>query len=153
MEDLEKIENSLIRLQKELNAQLSVVSTDSKEFHSSLIELIAKYPNHKDVIQFTVGINDRIETSQSIFSDIIVDAINEMIEVKHEMIRKMIALHKPTKEGFFVRTKNKMTTKDFMTKVFYIVTALAVIALVSGAIFAPESTISVFDSAYGKDDK
>ena len=115
MQDLENIESSLINLQKDLNNQLSAMSNDSGEFHNILIELISKYPNHKDIIQFTVGINDRIETNQSIFSDIVISTINEMIEVKHEMLRKMIAVKakEEVEECVLSKTKNKLTSKDF----------------------------------------
>lgn len=90
MRDLHEIESSLDKLHSDFNKQLGELGNDSKDFHSSLIELTAKYPEHKELLQFIVLINDRIETKNSIFSDIVVDSFNDLIETKKLLIKKLI---------------------------------------------------------------
>ena len=90
MKDLKKIEASLELLHSDFNKQLAALSRDSKEFHTALIELSFKYPDHKELLQFIVFINDKLETNHTIFSDIVTESFNELVRVKKEMVTKII---------------------------------------------------------------
>ena len=152
IQDLEKIEISLIKLKRDFNIQLSALSSDSKEFHNSIIELSYKYPNHKELLQFIVHVNDKLEAHQSLFSDIVADTFNDMLEVKADMVGKMIQIQKKAikdkekSDSFFKRVKSNIINAHLKTIIGYIVAAVIVIALVIGAITNPKGTVEVFDS-------
>lgn len=144
MKDLREIESSLERLQLDFNKQLEALGSDSKEFHNSLIELSSKYPDHKELLQFIVFINDKIETKQSIFSDIIVESFNELVRTKKLLVKKMIAdnnipqLGPVIKEPFYAKWKIT-NIKD----VKLILVSVAIIFITAGVVFTPETFISV----------
>ena len=152
MEELKKIEASLIKLQEEFNIQISAMTNDSKIFHNSIIELSAKYPNHKELLQFIVQINDKLETNQSIFSDIVIDSFNDMINVKHVMLKKMILTQeKMAKENlknspFIDKIKKIEFSKNMKFITISTIIMLSLGFLTIGIIVAPEHTILIIES-------
>jgi uncharacterized coiled-coil DUF342 family protein len=58
MHKLTEIENSLIKLHDDFNKQIQALGNNPQEFHKVLIELSTKYPDHKELLQFIVFIND-----------------------------------------------------------------------------------------------
>lgn len=99
MDNLKHIEHSLEKLQKEFNKQMEALHSDIniKEFHNSLIQLSSKYPEHKELLQFVVFINDKLENNQYLLNEIIVEAFNDLIETKKSMVRELMEERKNKK--------------------------------------------------------
>ena len=155
LKNLMKIEASLEKLQNDFNSQLSVLQSDTKEFHNSIIDLSAKYPEHKELLQFIVFINDKLETNQKLFEEIITDSFNCLIENKRSLIAEVI-LNKEENclkvgdckkdRGFFGKVKDyTIGLKDAKL----LTTSLAVIAVVAGALIAPDILMNVIGAIAG----
>lgn len=89
-ENLKEIEETLNLLSKDLDSQLSASSLDTEKFHEQLINLISKYPDNKEIIQFIVFINDRIVTNQEISKDIMYETIKSLIHQKQILIKELL---------------------------------------------------------------
>jgi len=142
MKELKKIEESLDNLHKEFNSQIQELSKDTVEFHNAVIELSSKYPEHKDLLQFIVHINDRLETNQSIFSDIIIDSFNELVKSKKVLVRKLLDdVDEAPEEKSLFKTMISVATnmRDIKVVTFYI----AVIIAIGGAVFAPDVSLEI----------
>lgn len=147
LKQLKKIETSLYDLHKEFNSQLEILGKDAKGFHNVLIDLTAKYPDHRELIQFIVFINDKLETNQTLFSDIVADSFNEMIRVKKDLVTKLIdddeefhSNNNKHEETLLNSVISKVKTfKDI--KILSI--AIAAIVIVLGSIYAPSAIIVV----------
>ena len=90
MDRLHEIEQTLDSLHKEFNEQVVALSADRREFHDSLIELTSKYPEHKELIQFIVLVNDKLETNQHTFGEIVVESFNDLIKTKKTLVKEII---------------------------------------------------------------
>jgi len=90
IKDLERLDLELREIKNNLNNQLNASSTSIKEFHQNLIQLSSKYPEQKEILEFIVFINDRIETNRTDTKEIIVDSLNQLISIKSQIVRKMI---------------------------------------------------------------
>lgn len=95
IEELEKLDVQLIELKKNFNNQLNAIEDDLKEFHKQVITLSSKYPDHKELLEFIVFINDRIEMKQSNLKEVISEALNEILKIKQELIKQNIRARKP----------------------------------------------------------
>ena len=151
MNKLKRIDKSLEKLKDDLNRQIQAVGSDNKGFHDSLIDLSAKYPEHKDLLQFIVFVNDKLETNQNIYSEIIIDSLNELIDKKRELIFELDHTESPNKnsneeKGWF---KALLSRLDTLKDIKIISWAIAIIVLVIGSIFAPEVLLSVLKSIAG----
>lgn len=142
MKDLKEIESSLDQLYSDFNHQLEALGSDSKEFHKSLIELSSKYPDHKELLQFIVFINDKIETKQSMFSDIVVDSFNELVRTKKFLVRKMIeqqkihdAINAPKKPWW------KSFKFDYLKEIKGILFLIVVMVIISLVVFLPNDRV------------
>jgi len=143
MKELKKIDQSLLKLQQDFNTQLEALGSDTKEFHNALIELSTKYPDHKELLQFIVFINDKLEINQNIFQEIVCDSLNQLIRLKKDLVCDIIEIHgngpKETKtlwdnvKGFVGSFKNAKI----------ILTALAVISLAAAVIIAPAMFLKI----------
>ena len=80
--ELKRIDNSLEKLQDDFNKQLDAIEDDTHSFHRAMIELSAKNPEHKEIVQFIVLVNDKLETKHKNHSEVMVDSLNEMINVR-----------------------------------------------------------------------
>jgi len=89
MKDLHRITETLDKLKEEFNSQLSAIDDDTKNFHNAMIDLSAKYPDHKELLQFIVFVNDKLETNQNIFSEVIVESFNDLIDTKKDLIYQL----------------------------------------------------------------
>ena len=119
MKKLECIEKSIDKLIEEFNRQV-VSMDDNKEFHNTIINLSSKYPEHKELLEFIVMVNDKIETRQSIFSDMIIDSFNELMRIKKEVLIKMIEKERIENEKkVFAKLKN-LKASDYKTILFFI---------------------------------
>ena len=90
-EYLNEIDKSLEKLKTDFNAQLTAISDDKHSFHNNMIDLTAKYPEHKELIQFTVLVNDKLETKQENYSELVSSSFNELILVKKNLIKAIQA--------------------------------------------------------------
>lgn len=142
MKELQKIHDSLIKLQEDFNIQLRALTNDSTSFHNSLIDLSIKYPEFRELLQFIVLINDKVKTDQNLFIDIMSESFNEILKSKQQLIDNMIA--KEAKEtamnkiSFIDNISNIFSSPKDMKIAFLLITITAV-AL--AAIFAPEATL------------
>jgi len=146
MKELIKIDQSLQKLQNDFNSQLEVLGSDTKEFHNALIELSSKYPDHKELLQFIVFINDKLEINQNLFGEIVSDSFNEMIRLKKELICDIMAKHEPLKDTQKDEGTLWSKTKGFIgsfKNAKIILTAMAVIALAAAVIIAPAMFLKI----------
>jgi len=145
VKDFKRMEISLEQLHKDFNTQLEALGTNTKEFHNTIIDLSAKYPDHKELLQFMVFINDKLETNQTIFAEIVIDSFNESIRNKLTLVQKLIEekeIKTDTFDNMTIWEKVK-STGYIMKNVKMILTALAVITLAAGAVLAPDMFIEI----------
>jgi len=142
METLENLDRSLQKLQEDFNRQLEILNNDPKEFHNALIDLSAKYPDHKELLQFIVFINDKLETNQSLFSEIITESFQESIKLKRELVKEI----QETKCN--IKPKPKLKIPD-IKDIKIILMSLAIIVVLLGAYFDMNLVITVIKSIGG----
>jgi len=119
MKKLEYMEKSIDKLIEEFNRQI-VSMDDNKEFHNTIINLSSKYPEHKELLEFIVMVNDKIETRQSIFSDMIIDSFNELMRIKKEVLIKMIEKERIENEKNILTKLKNLKVSDYKTILFFI---------------------------------
>ncbi len=140
--DLERIDDSLKKLQEDFNRQLDAIEDDTHSFHKAMIELSAKNPEHKELVQFIVFVNDKLETKHKTHSEVMVESLNEMINVKRKLIHSILDKKQETNEnmGFFRKIFN--STKIFadlkITLISIAAIAVAVVIMVS-----PDTVLTV----------
>ena len=83
-------EEELETIIKDLDKQLSVLNTDNNTFHKAIIEIIAKNPKSKELVQFIVEINDRMETKNGVLKEIISESLNELVKKKIKIFKEII---------------------------------------------------------------
>jgi hypothetical protein len=145
MKELKKIDESLELLHNDFNKQLEALGSDTKEFHNALIDLSAKYPDHKELLQFIVFINDKLETNQSMFADIVVESFNELIRTKKTLVQKLLDEKEnitKVSNDLSIWQKVKVAT-GAMKNIKMILTSIAVILLAVGVIIAPDMFIEI----------
>lgn len=141
MDQLEKIDRTLDALNKEFNQQIQA-SQDKKDvnmFHNDIIKLTSKYPEHAELLEFIVLVNDRLETKHSIFSDIIIDSFNVLVQNKKSLID-----HMKYQNSFMGRIKN-FTFKDI--KIIGIIGAIITVSIVG--ITNPELITTIIELIIG----
>ena len=94
VEDLQQLDKTLEQLKKDFNEQMNAIENDLGEFHKILINLSTKYPEQKELLEFIVFINDRIETSQTNMKEVLTESFNAIIYVKKEIIKQNIKSRK-----------------------------------------------------------
>jgi hypothetical protein len=119
MKNLECMEKSIDKLIEEFNKQV-VSMDDNKEFHNTIINLSSKYPEHKELLEFIVMVNDKIETRQSIFSDMIIDSFNELMRIKKDVLMKMIEKERLENEKKLFSKIKKIDISDYKSILFLI---------------------------------
>jgi hypothetical protein len=150
MKDIIRIEKSLYKLEQDFNKQLNALGNDTNDFHDALIDLTSKYPEHKDLLQFIVHINDKLEMKQNIFLDVMTDTFIDIINIKKELILKYKddkecilkaeALKNPPRNKYLSWFFNFVGwLKD--AKIFFI--SLSVVAVVIGLILSPETFLTI----------
>lgn len=80
--EIEQLYDNLDLLKKDFNVQLNGIENDLKEFHKILINLTKKYPEHAELLEFIVFINDKLETNQTQYKQVISEVITKMIDYK-----------------------------------------------------------------------
>lgn len=150
---LEKIDEKLSQLQTEFNKQIHAIEDDVNEFHKQLINLGVKHPDSKELIEFIVFINDRIEMKQTQFEDVLKDTIKQLIDYKKELVvinNKMVAkvneLDERKPPSMFQWVLSKVKT---FADIKIIVGLVTIIALIIMKIFFPEASDEFFKFMLG----
>jgi len=154
VKDYDELNKKIDNIILELNEQLSY-PIDNKTFHSTIIKITADYPEQKDLLEFIVHINDKLETKHSIFTDIVLDSLNDILIIKKDMLLKLGEVDDKTKEneikeveGFFKKITNKILSisiKDF--KIISAIIAFIILGIV--AIIAPDMVMSIIEIMKG----
>lgn len=140
MTDLQKIDNSLEKLQNDFNRQLDAVEEDTHTFHKAMIELSAKNPEHKELVQFIVFVNDKLETKHKTHAEVMIDSFNEMINVKRNLIHSLTKEEEAEDMGFFRKIFN--STKIFADLKITLL-SLAAIAIAIVILISPDVVLTV----------
>jgi HD superfamily phosphohydrolase YqeK len=143
MKKLTEINKSLEKLHKDFNKQLNELGNNSHEFHNALISLSTKYPEHKELLEFIVYINDKLETNQTLFTEIVTESFNDLVNVKKTLIEEIINSKEQIKKSGCLRQENKIESffknlniTDIKSLGYIIITILALaLALIDGGLF------------------
>ena len=84
--ELEELYNKLEELKRDFTIQLNDIDIDLREFHKMLMGLTKKYPEYSELLEFIVFINDKLETNQTQYRQIVSEVINKIIDYKKEII-------------------------------------------------------------------
>lgn len=143
VKDLKEIYESLEEMSRELDTELSAVSTESDKFHEQLIDLISKYPESKEIIQFIVSINDKLVTHHTLSRDILYDATKGIISQKQYLIKQLIKDYEDKENKTSMMDKiNNFIEKNKFTLILIGGTILVVIVVVL-LIFMPKEIIEI----------
>ena len=148
--ELEILDRDLSELKKNFNNQMNAVEGDLKEFHKHLIALSAKYPDHKELLEFIVFINDRIETNQTNFKEVLLESINEIILIKRSLIKYQIKsvdcsnVDKPIQilevDTYQPRPSSIMEKLTALKELKWVLSIIFILILFIGFLVAPEAT-------------
>lgn len=145
IEELKEIEMSLIQMAKELDTEMSASSLDPDQFHQNLINLLSKYPDSKEMIQFIVFSHDRIVTNHTVSRDIFYDTIKGIIKQKQYLIKRLIKDYEKNnivKESQIVRFFELLKANK---QIIIVASASIAITLLMVALFIiPTQTIEAF---------
>ena len=131
---IKELETILEHLKNQL---ISLESDDS--FHKNLIELISNNPKQKEIIQFIVDINDKLETRNEVFKDAIYDSLHDLITVKIKLVK--VLLNKP--EPKHVQMTNYIKSL-FTPKIILICAGIAVVVITF--IITPDKVIELVNT-------
>jgi len=91
MKELQQLDVRLSSALKTLDVQMSKLGrSDQATFHKALMALMSDHSEQKEIIQFIVAINDKLETKNSHFRDLVYDTLKEIIETKRALMDKLI---------------------------------------------------------------
>lgn len=144
MEDLKEIEKNLQKLEAALDRQFEAASTtsDLDKFHKNLIEILVQSPQEKEIIEFVVFINDRLETKHTITTEIMLETIKDVIKLKHQMVKKIIGLCDNTKKiSLFERFLDFVSDNKGLLMIILISLGVVVFGLV--VFLMPEQLIEI----------
>ena len=137
---LKEIEQAFDKFLKDIDVQLAASNNDADKFHNSLIELIAKFPDDKELIQFIVSINDRLETNHIIAADILAETIKNTIKQNLVLVKRLL-------REYELRNAVEQTNpyiafvKDNKAVTVIISVALAVMIVFSSLMVMPKETL------------
>lgn len=144
MEDLKEIEKNLQKLEAALDRQFEAASTtsDLDKFHKNLIEILVQSPQEKEIIEFVVFINDRLETKHTITTEIMLETIKDVIKLKRQMVKKIIGLCDNTKKiSLFERFLDFVSDNKVLLMIILISLGVVVFGLV--VFLMPEQLIEI----------
>ena len=146
-EKLDSIERDLEKLQEEFNIQMQAIDQDVSEFHKQLISLGVNQPEQKELIEFVVFVNDKLDSKQIQFSQVINETVKEMILHKRElihinkqMVSKCLELEAIKTESFWSTAWKTVTNLKDLKIVLGIG---SVIILIGIKIFLPEQSLEL----------
>ena len=156
--EFEDIERNLSQLKRDFNNEFNLLTGDLKEFHKHMIELISKYPDQKEIIEFIVFINDRLETNHTNTREILSESINQLINLKKELVksnikaRRKLLIDTANSEDNEDNEDNKLSIfKNIIKRVIIIkdmkliVVSISITTILISYIIAPETTTHVFE--------
>ncbi len=142
MAELIDIELRLQKIQDDFNSQINSLKEKDKEFHSDIIKLTAKYPDQYELIQFMVLVNDKLETNQTVFTIIMSESVNDLIDTK-KMVLERIKLQMKTK---IMSLPKKF---EFIKDIKFILGSISFILALGGLFFYPEVVTPLVKSFFG----
>jgi ABC-type bacteriocin/lantibiotic exporter with double-glycine peptidase domain len=149
---IREISESLEKLQIDFNTQLQHLNTDTITLNKEIIKLSSRYPEHAELLEFIIFVNDKVETRQTIFSEVVIDSFNSLVELKKEMIKEIISrddititAHKPT--------ENKSWIEIIKSDYKFIGIILAVIIVSLTAMVQPQISTYVIDKVWPSKEK
>jgi len=138
-----KLDQKLEKLKYELRNELMEISNNTGDFHKQIIELSTKNPDYKEILEFIVFVNDKLETNQHLYLDVIIDTLNSMIETKRQLLA-----HLETNEHKATPKKGSTNDVDLNKGILFklnqikdlkmIAWGIALALIAAGAIFAPD---------------
>ena len=136
MERLRNIKADLKKIKDDLNFQLQELqkSKDITKFHNFIADIVSKYPDQKELIQFMVFINDEITRNTQLHNELITDTVDGIINKNTELIshlediynKKVQKVPKTFKEKFADIFKH-ITFKDIK---FIAITIIIILVLI-----------------------
>lgn len=148
LEDIENLQKDLKQFKEDFGRQLDAIGSDNGGFHSQMLNLAGKYSEHKELIEFIVFVNDRIELNHMQFKDLMVDTIEEFYQYKLGMLKAMKKQRKDylaLKESYSFKGIMKRLTSDYK---ILLVSVMMVIAVTSFAFF-PAETLEFVKGLFG----
>jgi hypothetical protein len=100
IKELEELDMKIADLKRNLNNQVNAIESDISDFHKQLIDLSAKYPQHKQLLEFVVFVNDKLETDHSNFKAVLMESMNELIQIKRDVLKQNIKAKKSCMDKF-----------------------------------------------------
>jgi hypothetical protein len=88
----------------DFNNQMNAINKDTKDFHKEIIKLTQAYAPQADLIEFIVYVNDRLETEHSIFSGVISETLNSLLN------------HIIDEQGEIIESEKKFDIVEFLTE-------------------------------------
>ena len=103
---LERIIIDLERLDKELSDQINAMDGDKKKdndrLRNDMLEISSTYTDQVLVLRFITFVNDKLETKQQIFSEIVTDTLKDLIRNKQILIQEILNCEKNKKDFNFL---------------------------------------------------
>jgi hypothetical protein len=139
LDKFQRIIKGLDIMQAEFNAQLYTMDSDTNDFHKQIIKLAGKHPDHAELLEFMVFVNDKLETKHNIFTDIMTDSFNDLLNNKRMLIDEIIVKSEPQKSPFS-QVKDTLTNPKELK--FYGL-LLAIILVAGTVLFQPKAVMDV----------
>ena len=112
---MNELKENIEKLKKEFNEQSQyILKNDFSSFHDHLMEILAKYPEQKELIKFITFINDEFQRNNQTQNEIYSDTINKLFDKYIKITEKIDALHaqKPKSTNKFGNFFKNFTFKD-----------------------------------------
>jgi len=88
-ENFEDFDEALTTILENFDVQMEQLGITDNTFHNSLIDIMSKYPDSKELIQFIVAINDKLETKNELVKDVLSETLREIIITKQHSMKKI----------------------------------------------------------------
>ena len=149
MERYKELEQKLTALQKNLDEQIQFMDnmTDAN-FHKNLINLMGNHPEAKELIQFVVDVNDKLETRNEIFKDLIYNSLREILQIKQQAVMELIRELKTFKENQKPAEPLMETLKGYINNKTLLIAGAFVVGIV-GLFFIPDQVIGLAKIIFG----
>jgi len=144
-QNLKEIEESLKQLKKDFNEQLSNITTDTVSLNTAIIHLSSKYPEHADLLEFIIFVNDKIDTKHTIFTEIIIENFNSFVDIKSDLI---IEIDKLNKCNIFDSILNLNVFKLLLKNVKFMSIIITIIIISITIITEPEIVNKLIDKSF-----
>lgn len=116
LEKIISIEKKLTNLKIDLNKQIQAMDLDKKDddtkLQDDIVKISSSTPNQIEILKFVIFVNDKLETKLSMYSNILKESIDELIELKLDLIDEV----KENKQKIQYSSENTVLkkSKDFL---------------------------------------